>query len=674
MIPKNPAAWSTEAAAELYHLSGWSDDYFRIDDSGRAVADVDRDGQRQIVIEKVVDRVTREGLQTPLVIRFQDIIASRVRQLNEAFNAAREEFGYEPPYRGVYPIKVNQLHEVVDEILEAGRTYGMGLECGSKAELVAALPYLGDEMFLICNGYKDEDMFDLILTGQRLGKMVIPVIEKFDEFQLLNRLANARGIRAEFGVRIRLMSPGSGKWAESGGDGSKFGVTIPELLRIMDSLREQGREESLVLLHFHLGSQVAHIQSLRAGVKEITRIYTQLAGRGMRVKYLDVGGGLGVNYEADLANPDEGINYTLQEYANTVVSIVQEMCRADNVAPPILISESGRALTAHHSVLVVDVLSAYGKEEIADGFVPGEADHAAIRALHDTLMWLREDTVLRPAELLEAYHDATVKRQEAESLFGFGYLPLEQKGLAEELYWSACKAINERVRASAMEWVPAELDALDRLLVEQYLCDFSVFQSILDHWAIGQRFPIMPLSRLDEKPSKRAVLVDLTCDSDGKVNRYVSDNEDKRYLDLHALNPGEPYRLGFFLMGAYQDIMGDMHNLFGRVAEVHVYADDDEPDGFYIEKRIPGARIKEILALVQYFPEDLKMRLEKMMMKEVRAGRLRRVEAVRFLERYTQMFNDTTYLNAAPAGDQAAPAAADMDAAPSAPQEAEVAE
>jgi arginine decarboxylase len=646
MSPKHHSAWSTEAAAELYHLSGWSEDYFRIDQRGNVVADVDRNGRRQIVLEKVLARVSEEGLQTPLVIRFQDIIASRVGQLNDAFNAAREEFGYEPPYRGVYPIKVNQLHEVVDEILAAGRAYGMGLECGSKAELVAALPYLGDETFLICNGYKDEEMFELILTGQRLGKTVIPVIEKFDEFQLLDRMATDRGIEAEFGVRIRLMSSGSGKWAESGGDGSKFGVTIPELLQIMACLQAQGRQKSLALLHFHLGSQVSQIQSLRAGVKEITRIYTQLADRGMQVKYLDVGGGLGVNYEADLANPEEGINYTLQEYANTVVSTVQELCQAENVPPPILVSESGRAVTAHHSVLVVDVLSAYEKEGVSDEFVPSEDDHAVICALHETLSWLREDTILRPAELLEAYHDATEKRHEAESLFGFGYLPIEQKGLAEQLYWSACKSINERVRASAVEWVPAELDALDRLLVEQYLCDFSVFQSILDHWAIGQRFPIMPLSRLDEKPSKRAVLVDLTCDSDGKVNRYVSDNEDKRYLDVHALKPGEPYRLGFFLMGAYQDIMGDMHNLFGRVAEVHVYADDGEPDGFYIEKRIPGARIKEILALVQYFPQDLKQRLEKMMMKEVQAGRLRRVEAVRLLERYAQMFDETTYLAA----------------------------
>lgn len=644
MTPETGREWTVENAAELYHLPEWSDGYFRIDEQGRVVADVDRDGTRCVPIDSVVRQVSAEGLRTPMVIRFQDIVANRVRQLNDAFDEARKEFGYEPAYRGVYPIKVNQLHEVVDEILEAGRAHGMGLECGSKPELIAALPYVDDETFLICNGYKDADMFDLILTGQRLGKTVIPIVEKYDEFELLQRLAADRGVSAQFGVRIRLISSGSGKWAESGGDGSKFGLTVPELLRIIDALRERGAESSMVLLHFHLGSQVTHIQALRDGVKELTRIYAQLAQRGLRPTYLDVGGGLGVNYEADLTNADEGINYTLQEYANTVVSTVGDLCRAEGVQPPILMSESGRALTAHHSVLVVDVLSAYGKDEAPADFAADDSDHAVVRSLADTLNWLREELPLKPSELLEAYHDASGKRHEAESLFGFGYLSLEQKGRAEQLYWSACRLINERVQASSMDWVPAELDALDRLLVEQYLCDFSVFQSILDHWAIGQRFPIMPLTRLDEEPDRRGILVDLTCDSDGKVNRYVSSNEDKRFLNLHPLRPGEPYRLGFFMMGAYQDILGDMHNLFGRVAEVHVYADVDEPEGFYVEKRIPGARIREILALVQYFPEDLRKRLEKKLLREVRNGKLRRVEAVRMLERYSAMFDETTYL------------------------------
>ena len=643
-------AWTIEDAAELYHLAGWSDGYFGIDDAGRMVADVDRDGKRRIVIQDVLDRVQEEGLRTPLVIRFQDIIKSRVEQLNAAFQAAREEFGYGPAYRGVYPIKVNQLHEVVDEILEAGRPHGMGLECGSKAELVAAMPYLDDETFLICNGYKDETMFDLILTGQQLGKTVIPVIEKYDEFERLLDGAARRGLKPQFGVRIRLATAGSGKWAESGGDLSKFGVSIPELLRILKRLEADDLTDGFQLLHFHLGSQISQIQTLRSGIKEITRIYTLLAGRGVPIKFLDVGGGLGVNYEADGANPDEGINYTLQEYANAVVSLVQDMCAAEKVEPPTLVSESGRALAAHHSVLVVDVLSAYRKDTAPEDFAPSDADHAIVRSLFDTWQWLREDAVLRPAELLEAFHDAAAKRHEADSLFGFGYLPMEQKALAEQLYWSVCHKINDLVGRSQADWLPAELEALEQHLVDQYLCDFSVFQSILDHWAFGQRFPIMPLTRLDEEPTRRALLVDLTCDSDGKVSRYVTANDDKRFLNLHPLSPDKPYRLGLFLMGAYQDIMGDMHNLFGRVAEVHVYADDDEPDDFYIEKSIPGTRVQEMLALVQYFPEDLRKRLEKMMMKEVRKGRLRRVEAVRLMAQYSELFQDTTYLKSEEAG------------------------
>ncbi|MFT5141674.1 MAG: arginine decarboxylase [Rhodothermales bacterium] len=644
------ASWTVEDAADLYHLSGWSDGYFSIDSAGRVVADVDRDGKRQIVIDDVVAQLKADGLHTPVVIRFQDIIKSRVEQLNRAFNTAREDYEYAPAYRGVYPIKVNQLHEVVDEILEAGLPHGMGLECGSKAELVAAMPYLDADTFLICNGYKDAAMFDLILTGQQLQKTVIPVIEKWDEFERLLAAAAARGLRPEFGVRIRLSTSGSGKWADSGGDLSKFGVSIPELLRILARLDKDGLTDCLVLLHFHLGSQIAQIQTLRSGITEITRIYCLLRARGVGIKFLDVGGGLGVNYEADAANPDEGINYTLQEYANAVISLVQEVCTREGAEPPIILSESGRAITAHHSVLVVDVLSTYSKDTVAPGFSPADTDHPVVLALHQTLMWLRTDQPLRPGELLEAYHDAAAKRSEAESLFGFGYLPLEQKGLAEELYWSVCHEINRLVRESSAEWLPAELEALDQHLVDQYLCDFSVFQSILDHWAFGQRFPIMPLTRLTEEPERRAVLVDLTCDSDGKVSRYVSANDDKRFLDVHALRQNEPYRLGFFLMGAYQDIMGDMHNLFGRVAEVHVYADADEPGGFYIEKSIPGARVQEILALVQYFPEDLRKRMEKMMLKQVQNGGLRRVEAVRLMARYADFFGDTTYLNPDTAG------------------------
>jgi arginine decarboxylase len=641
--------WQPSDAQERYHIHGWSDGYFRVDDRGRMVADVRRDGNAAIAISEVVGQLREDGVPFPVLIRFQDIIRGRVEQLNAAFEAARAEFQYDARYRGVYPIKVNQLHEVVEEILEAGRPFGIGLECGSKAELVATLPHLtDDDTLLIVNGYKDSVMMELILTGQQLGKQVIPVLEKFDEFERLLRLAAKRRIKPRFGVRVRLNTGGSGKWADSGGDLSKFGISIPELLRLLTRLEEDELDEAFVLLHFHLGSQVNDIQTLRKGIKEITQIYAQLVKREVPIRFLDVGGGLGVNYEADYTGgTSEGINYTLQEYANSVVAQVKEVCDSEAVAQPTLITESGRALTAHHSVLVVEVLGAYRKDEIPDGFEPADEDHAVVRQLFETLSWIREDRQLRPGALLEAYHDAAAKRQEAESLFGFGYLSIEQKALAEQLYWTICQSLNNRVRGANADWLPAELEALDEHLVDQYLCDFSVFQSILDHWSFGQRFPIVPIERLDEEPDRRAVLVDLTCDSDGKVRRYVSANDDKRFLDVHALRDGEPYLLGFFLMGAYQDIMGDMHNLFGRVAEVHVYADDHEAEGFYIEKLIPPTTVEEILALVQYFPKDLQKRMEGIMRGKVEDGTLRPRAAVRLLEEYGAAFRESTYFNTA---------------------------
>ena len=637
-------SWTVQDALDLYHVQGWSDGYFTANEDGQMVANVERDGKKCIAIADVVEQLKAKGVPFPVLIRFQDIIRGRVTQLNEAFSSAIEEFSYKARYRGVYPIKVNQLHEVVEEILEAGRPFGMGLECGSKAELIAALPHLvDDDTLLICNGYKDSVMMEQILTGQQLDKQVIPVLEKYDEFERLLSLASRRKIEPKFGVRIRLNTGGSGKWADSGGDLSKFGISLPELLKILDRLKEDELDESFCLLHFHLGSQVNDIQTLKRGIKEITQIYAQLVKRGVPIRFLDVGGGLGVNYEADFTGgTSEGINYTLQEYANSVVLQVKEVCDVEDVPHPTIITESGRALTAHHSVLVVEVLGAYRKDEIPKGFRPSEKDHPVVRQMYDTLKWVREDRHMRLSALLEAYHDASGKRQEAESMFSFGILPIEQKARTEQLYWSICHVLNRRVRQSEVEWLPAELEALDEHLVDQYLCDFSVFQSILDHWAFGQRFPIVPITRLNEQPERRAVLVDLTCDSDGKVKRYVSAHDDKRFLDVHALDD-EPYLLGFFLMGAYQDIMGDMHNLFGRVAEVHVYADDEEPEGFYVEKLIPATTIEEILALVQYFPKDLEKRMEAIIRKKVDAGDLRPRAAVRLLEKYAETFKDSTY-------------------------------
>ncbi len=641
------AAWTTADAENLYRVDAWSDGYFFVNERGHVAVTPARDRTAAMDVYEVVRHLREHDVAFPVLIRFQDVLHGRVAQLNEAFRRAIEAFDYRSRYVGVYPIKVNQLHEVVEEVLEAGRPYGMGLECGSKAELVAALAHLDrDETLLICNGYKDAQMLRLILTGQRLGQRILPVMEKYEEFVRLLRLAREMKVQPRLGVRVALTTQGTGQWAASSGDLSKFGISIPELVTLVERLRQEGLAEALALLHFHLGSQIADIQTLKAAVKEIAQVYAQLHQRGVPVQYIDVGGGLGVNYEAGYSGQHESINYTLQEYANSVVYAVKEVCDAEKVPHPTLISESGRALTAHHSVLVVETLGAYQKNLIAPGFAPAPEDHAVVHELYDALgraQHAAEDPARHPSRLLEALHDAAENRALAHSLFGLGYLPIEQLALAERLYWSACHAIHRQTARLEEETIPAELRALDDHLIDQYLCNFSVFQSILDHWAIGQRFPIMPIHRLAERPTRRAQLIDLTCDSDGKVSRYIDADGDKRALEVHPLREGDPYYLGFFLMGAYQDIMGDMHNLFGRVSEVHVYADDE--DGYYIEKKIPGASVEEMLALVQYFPNDLHRRMDALIRSKVAEGAIRPKTGVQILQEYVQAFREQTYLN-----------------------------
>ena len=640
-------SWTPADSEELYRIKAWGDAFFSISEAGHATVRPVLGQQNTIDIHSIVDDLQRQGIHFPVLIRFQDILRARVIQLNEAFRDAIEEAGYTNRYMGVYPIKVNQLHDVVEEVLEAGQPFGHGLESGSKTELIATLPHLeSDDTPLLCNGYKDASMLRLILMGQRLGKNVIPVMEKYGEFERLLGLADEMKAPLCFGVRVRLSTSGVGRWADSGGDLSKFGVSIPELIMLVEELKQQNKTDAFVLLHFHMGSQISDIQTLKRAIKEITQIYVQLKKQGVPLKYLDVGGGLGVNYEAEYTGADASINYTLQEYANAIVYAVKEVCDSEGIEHPVLISESGRAITAHHSVLIVEVLNSYKKDEALPDFTPAKSDHAIVHELYTTLQWVNETPADRLPVLLEAYHDAVEKRHQAESLFSFGYLPLDQKGLTERLYWTICRAINSRVHAGNPDWLPPELSALDDHLVDQYLCDFSVFQSIIDHWAIGQTFPIMPIQRLDEEPNRRAVLVDLTCDSDGKVNNYVSSADDKRFLELHELQTDQPYYLGFFLMGAYQDIMGDIHNLFGRVAEVHVYADEEEPGGYYIEKIIPGTSVEEMLAMVQYFPNDLQRRMEKIIREKVSSGVFRPKEGVDLLEQYKKAFKQSTYYHA----------------------------
>ncbi|MGH8195902.1 MAG: biosynthetic arginine decarboxylase [Woeseiaceae bacterium] len=638
--------WSVDDANELYRLHAWSEGFFEVNERGHIAVQAFEDSNLTIDIMDVVEELRRRDVAFPLLLRFQDILRARVRRLNLAFAAACEESGYGNVYRSVYPIKVNQMHEVVEEVLDAGKQYGVGLECGSKAELVAALPHLTeDETLLICNGVKDRTMLSLILAAQKLGKNVIPVMEKFAEFEQLLALAEEEDCETRFGVRIRLRTAGSGKWADSGGYRSKFGVSLPELIEIVERLEAANRAGSFVLLHFHLGSQIADIQTLKQALKEMAQIYAELRNRGLPIEYFDVGGGLGVNYSG--GHEEGGVNYGLQEYANAVVYTVKEVCDARQVPHPVLISESGRAITAHHSVLVVETLGAFRKDRVADDFVlPPKATRLA-RDLYDIFQRFESPKKRHASvsQLLEAYHDTVEIHREAAMLFGVGHLSLEQNALIERLYWSSCSAILRALRAADPDPVPAEFHELEDKLVDQYLCNFSVFQSMLDHWAIDQAFPIVPLQHLDRRPSRRALLVDLTCDSDGKVSQYVSSNPDRNFLELHPLESGESYYLGFFLMGAYQDIMGDAHNLFGRVTEAHVYGDVEEDGNFWIEKILSGIEVQEILAQVQYFPNDLQRRMDSIIKVKIEAGEIRPKRGMEILERYKNCFRDGTYCN-----------------------------
>src|SRR5436190_5188779 len=647
-MTKEEAIWTVEDSEKLYRVQLWGDNYFYVNEEGHLGVRPILGDAIGIDIYKVVKDLRQQRIEFPLLIRFQDLLRSRVAEINTAFRRAIEEAGYQNRYISVYPIKVNQLHEVVQEILEAGRPFGFGLECGSKAELVAALPHLEDDQtLLICNGYKDSIMIRLLLIGQQLGKNIIPILEKYSELRPLMLQAKELGIVPRFGVRVKVSATGSGKWAASGGDSSKFGISITELVRLLDDVNTYGIADGFKLLHFHLGSQILDVQNLKQAVKEIARVYATLRRRGLDIQYVNVGGGLGVNYEAGEVTSPHGINYTLEEYVNAVVYSVKEICDAEKVPHPILVSESGRALTAHHSVLIVEAIAANTRDAAEDTTVPEAANHQLVNDLARLLASVVDKGSRRRSLpfLLEVFHDAMEKRQEVTLLFELGYLTLEQKALAEKLYWATCVAINRLLQKKNSESLPKDLVAMREQLTDQYLCDFSVFQSILDYWAIGQVFPIMPVHRLNEQPGRLATLVDLTCDSDGKVDRFVSPLGTKNALELHRLNEGESYYLGFFLMGAYQDILGDIHNLFGRVTEVHVYADADEPDNYFVEKVIKGTTVQEILAFVQYFPNDLQRRMEQLIQQKVKEGLIRPNVGVQLLDQYSKAFHEYTYLD-----------------------------
>ena len=639
MKSKSASAWSAAKSEEHYGFKRWGSGHYSVDPEGfvnvHPLAD-----QRSIRVLDVVNEALGMGLKAPMVIRFQDLLRHRVIQLNELFRQAIKQEGYKGEYRGVFPIKVNQLREVVDEIVAAGKDYNYGLEAGSKPELMIALAmHEGTTRLIICNGYKDHDYIRLALLGRKLGKKIILVVEQLSEIDDIIRISQETGVKPMIGFRAKLQTRGEGKWAMSTGDNAKFGLNTAEILFAIEKLRAAKLTSALRLVHFHIGSQVPNIITIKNAVIEATRFYCQLAKMGFPMGYLDVGGGLGIDYDGSRTNFESSMNYSMEEYARDVVFNIKEICQDSGVPVPDIVSESGRAVVAPHSLLVVEVFERINKREsLGQQHQPREKH----KVVTDLEVMLKNKTKLGR---LERFHDALQKKEEAFSLFNLGYLDLENRAAAESLFWQICEQIAKENQKAGYQ--PEELHDLSKLLADQYVCNFSVFQSLLDHWALKQLFPVAPLHRLKEKPTVNAILVDITCDSDGKISSFIDLQDVKDYITLHPLN-NKPYYLGVYLTGAYQDIMGDLHNLFGRVNEVHVFLEDDEPNGFYIEEALSGSRIADVIEGVQYQQEDLCRKMKAQIDAATRKDMVKPREGVRLLELYESQMLNKTYLNIEP--------------------------
>lgn len=645
MSNSNDAAqpWDIESARALYNIHRWGAKYFDINEAGHVVARPQQDAGVAVDLTDVIEEAKARGLKFPLLIRFQDILRHRVEAINKAFQSAIAEFGYQGKYRGVFPIKVNQLREVVEEILDAGKPYDFGLEVGSKPELFAGLALqnqLGS--LIICNGYKDPEFIRMALLGIKLGKRVIMVVEKLEELRHIIAISKQQNVEPLIGIRARLLSKGAGKWAESGGENAKFGLSTAEILAAVEMLKTENLAQCLKLLHFHIGSQVPDILTVKKAVQEATRFYAKLRKMNFNIEFLDVGGGLGVDYDGSRSAFDSSTNYTLQEYTNDIVFYVADVCNSENVPHPDIVSESGRAIVAHHSVLIVEVFGSIEKTRPGEFLTYGNNEHALVRELLDI------QKNLCKLNKIEAYHDALERREDAQHMFTLGMMDLLDKAKIEDLYWQISRDVVESFKGQ--NYVPEEIRKLEDTLGDQYLCNFSVFQSLLDHWALGQLFPIMPVARLNERPSREGTLVDITCDSDGAVNKFIDFRDVRDTLPLHKLISNgngmpEPYYIGFFLMGAYQDIMGDLHNLFGRVNEVHVFLEPDEPSGYYIEEIIEGNTIIQSLAAVQYDENELKRQMKAQMDDAIKSDRMKPSEAMRLLDDYEKGLKAYTYLS-----------------------------
>ena len=626
--------WRIEDSEELYNITGWGTSYFSINDNGHVVVTPRKDGVA-VDLKELVDELQLRDVTTPMLVRFPDILDNRIEKMSSCFRQAAEEYGYKAENFIIYPIKVNQMRPVVEEIISHGKKFNLGLEAGSKPELHAVIAVNTDsDSLIVCNGYKDESYIELALLAQKMGKRIFLVVEKMNELKLIAKMAKQLNVQPNIGIRIKLASSGSGKWEESGGDASKFGLTSSELLEALDYMESKGLKDCLKLIHFHIGSQITKIRRIKTALREASQFYVQLHAMGFKVEFVDIGGGLGVDYDGTRSSDNGGsVNYSIQEYVNDSISTLVDVSDKNGIPHPNIITESGRALTAHHSVLIFEVLETATLPEWDDEEEIAPDAHELVQELYG--IW----DSLNQNKMLEAWHDAQQIREEALDLFSHGIVDLKTRAQIERLYWSITREINQI--AAGLKHAPDEFRGLSKLLADKYFCNFSLFQSLPDSWAIDQIFPIMPIQRLDEKPERSATLQDITCDSDGKIANFISTRNVAHYLPVHALKKTEPYYVAVFLVGAYQEILGDMHNLFGDTNAVHVSVNEK---GYNIEQIIDGETVAEVLDYVQYNPKKLVRTLETWVTKSVKEGKISLEEGKEFLSNYRSGLYGYTYL------------------------------
>lgn len=626
--------WTIDDSKELYNINGWGTSYFGINEKGDVYVTPCKDNT-QIDLRDVMDELALRDITPPVLLRFPDILDNRIEKTANCFGKAKKEYNYKGQNYIIYPIKVNQMQPVVEEIISHGRKFNLGLEAGSKPELHAVIAVqCQSDSLIICNGYKDESYIELALLAQKMGKRIFIVVEKLNELDIIAKAAKKLHVKPNLGIRIKLASSGSGKWEESGGDASKFGLTSSELLEALAKLDEMGMRDCLRLIHFHIGSQITKIRRIQTALREAAQFYINLHKMGYDVDFVDCGGGLGVDYDGTRSSSSESsVNYSIQEYVNDCVYTFVEAADKNGIEHPNIITESGRSLAAHHSVLVIDVLETASLPEMPEEFEAKESDHQLVKDLYE--IWDNLNT----KNMLEDWHDAEQIREEALELFSHGIVDLKTRAEIESMYWSVCHEINNL--AKSMKHVPDELRGLDKLLADKYFCNFSLFQSLPDSWAIDQLFPVMPIQRLNERPTRNATLQDITCDSDGKMTNFVVDGRPSHVLPLHPLKKNEPYYLGVFLVGAYQEILGDMHNLFGDTNAAHISVKDGK---YNIDQIYDGETVAEVLEYVSYQPKKLVRQLEQWVTKSVKLGKISLEEGKEFLSNYRSGLYGYTYL------------------------------